>query len=84
MPQLVPFCFISLVILTVYCYNDILKTFLERIYDSLEWGLNSPPKPHSFVSLPLHSSMVDSLDNLVIAKAKQGLSRQIQTLNLFK
>lgn len=50
---LVSFCFVNIVILTVYCYSDILKPLLERIYDSLEWGLNSPPKPHSFVSLPL-------------------------------
>ena len=25
------------------------------MFNSLEWGLNSPPKPHAFVSLPLQS-----------------------------
>jgi len=32
-----------------------LKSFLNRTYNSLEWCLNSPPKPHSFVSLPIKS-----------------------------
>jgi len=41
--------------LTPQFYSDILRTMLDRAYDSLEWGLNSPPKPHSFVSLPLQS-----------------------------
>ena len=32
-----------------------IQTILKRLFDSLEWGLNSPPKPHAFVSLPLQS-----------------------------
>ena len=36
-------------------YTDLLRSLLERSYESLEWGLNSPPKPHCFVSLPLQS-----------------------------
>jgi hypothetical protein len=28
---------------------------LNRSYNSLEWALSSPPKPHAFVSLPLQS-----------------------------
>ena len=36
-------------------YTDILQAELNRCYDSLEWGLSSPPKPHAFVSLPLQS-----------------------------
>lgn len=38
-------------------YTDTLQALLIRGYPSLEWGLISPPKPHSFVSLPLHSSI---------------------------
>lgn len=38
-------------------YYDLLQTLLSRVYNSLEWGLNSPPKPHAFVSLPLQSSL---------------------------
>ena len=42
--------------LTTQFYSDILRALLERSFGSLEWGLSSPPKPHSFVSLPLQSS----------------------------
>jgi hypothetical protein len=38
-------------------YWDILQTNIIRSYPSLEWGLISPPKPHSFDSLPLQSIM---------------------------
>nr|QDM58066.1 cytochrome c oxidase subunit I [Bacidia sorediata] len=37
-------------------FLDVLQKQLLRTYDSLEWGLNSPPKPHAFVSLPVQSS----------------------------
>ena len=36
-------------------YNDVLQTLLSRAFNSLEWGLTSPPKPHAFDSLPLTS-----------------------------
>jgi len=36
-------------------YSDSLQTLLNRSYDSLEWALTSPPKPHAFVSLPIQS-----------------------------
>ena len=36
-------------------YTDNLQSLLNRAYNSLEWCLNSPPKPHAFVSLPLQS-----------------------------
>jgi cytochrome c oxidase subunit 1 len=41
--------------LTPQFYSDTLRTFLSRSNNSLEWCLNSPPKPHAFVSLPLQS-----------------------------
>ena len=44
--------------LTPQFYSDLLQTLLNRAYNSLEWCLNSPPKPHAFVSLPLQSVMV--------------------------
>jgi cytochrome c oxidase subunit 1 len=37
-------------------FFDILRGNLSRNATSLEWVLSSPPKPHSFVSLPLQSS----------------------------
>ena len=38
-------------------FSDLLQTLLNRAYNSLEWCLNSPPKPHAFVSLPLMSTV---------------------------
>lgn len=52
--------------LTPQFYSDILRALLDRAYDSLEWGLNSPPRPHSFVSLPIQSMPVLPLDILMI------------------
>ena len=43
--------------LTPQFYTDYLQSLLNRAYSSLEWCLNSPPKPHSFVSLPLQSNI---------------------------
>jgi cytochrome c oxidase subunit 1 len=37
-------------------YTDYLQSLLIRSYSSIEWALNSPPKPHAFASLPLQSS----------------------------
>ena len=36
-------------------FYDILRLDLNRTNSSLEWCLQSPPKPHAFVSLPLQS-----------------------------
>ena len=44
---------------------DLLQILLRRSYNSLEWGLNSPPKPHAFVSLPLQSVVSPELANQV-------------------
>ena len=50
--------------LTPQFYSDILQTLLNRSYNSLEWCLNSPPKPHAFVSLPLQSKVNIKFSNL--------------------
>ena len=44
--------------LTPQFYSDMLRALLERSFESLEWGLNSPPKPHAFVSLPVQSLFI--------------------------
>ena len=36
-------------------FSDFLQHYLNRVYTGLEWALNNPPKPHSFVSLPMQS-----------------------------
>lgn len=36
-------------------FSDLLQINLTRNFPSLEWCLNSPPKPHAFTSLPLQS-----------------------------
>ena len=43
--------------LTPQFFSDLFQTLFNRNYDSLEWSLNSPPKPHAFVSLPLQSGL---------------------------
>lgn len=42
--------------LTAQYHSDLLRTLLNRVYNGLEWCLNSPPKPHAFLSLPLQST----------------------------
>jgi len=41
--------------LTPQFHSDSLQTLLNKVYNSLEWCLSSPPKPHAFDSLPLQS-----------------------------
>ena len=41
--------------LTPQFFSDLLQTLFNRNYSSLEWSLNSPPKPHAFTSLPLQN-----------------------------
>ena len=36
-------------------FSDTFQTLFNRTFSSIEWCLNSPPKPHAFVSLPLQS-----------------------------
>jgi hypothetical protein len=58
--------------LTPQFYSDSLQTLLNRSYNSLEWALTSPPKPHAFVSLPLQSSF-----------ANEQLVLQVDWINLY-
>ena len=37
-------------------HTDTLRAYIIRGFDSLEWALDSPPKPHAFTSLPLQSA----------------------------
>ena len=41
--------------LTPQFFSDLFQSLFNRTYNSLEWCLNSPPKPHAFVTLPLQS-----------------------------
>jgi hypothetical protein len=43
--------------LTPQFFSDLFQTLFNRNYNSLEWSLSSPPKPHAFVTLPLQSSI---------------------------
>jgi len=38
-------------------FDDIVRLNLSRVVLGLEWALNSPPKPHAFVNLPLTSAI---------------------------
>lgn len=44
-------------------FSDSLLSLKNRSNISLEWALNSPPKPHAFVSLPLQSNINISVRN---------------------
>ena len=37
--------------------TDILQIYLLRAFDFIEWCLNSPPKPHPYISLPVQSGI---------------------------
>jgi len=37
--------------------KNTLQTLGTKLYTSLEWCLNSPPKPHGFASFPLQSGL---------------------------
>ena len=50
--------------LTPQFYSDLLQTLLNRAYNSLEWCLNSPPKPHAFLSLPVQSKFRTRIINV--------------------
>uniref|UniRef100_UPI0022FD4B55 cytochrome c oxidase subunit I n=1 Tax=Stereocaulon pileatum TaxID=209148 RepID=UPI0022FD4B55 len=52
-------------------YYDMIQSIASRCFNSLEWGLSSPPKPHAFVSLPAQSNL---LDPTVITDALTSLS----------
>ena len=41
--------------LTPQFFSDLFQSLFNRTYSSIEWTLNSPPKPHAFVTLPLQS-----------------------------
>ena len=49
-------------------YTDLLQKQLSRTFSSLEWGLDSPPKPHAFVSLPVQSSLSKLKVNFSLAR----------------
>jgi cytochrome c oxidase subunit 1 len=38
-------------------FMDLFQFLFNRNFESLEWCLNSPPKPHSFVTLPMQSGI---------------------------
>ena len=53
-----------------YILSNIIARFIHcvtkllyKIYPSLEWGLQRPPKPHSFTSLPMKSMPLGSSDS---------------------
>ena len=65
-------------------YSDTLKATLERSFSSLEWGLESPPKPHAFESLPAQSfNFVKISSFFKIILKNITLSRLIVALMVF-
>ena len=58
--------------LTPQFYTDYIQSLLNRSFSSLEWCLNSPPKPHAFVSLPLQSDVYSILTFFVGENCGRG------------
>jgi len=56
-------------------YGDLFQTLFNRNYISLEWSLNSPPKPHAFVSLPLQSGSDETITIFVLNSRHPKLDR---------
>jgi len=56
-------------------FYDYLQLLLSRLYTSLEWCLNSPPKVHAFVSLPLSSNILATGCVSIITMAQNALRR---------
>ena len=54
--------------LTPQYFSDLFQTLFNRNFNSLEWSLNSPPKPHAFVSLPLQSTLLSKLSVILIRR----------------
>ena len=52
-------------------YSDSLRILLNRSYNSLEWSLSSPPKPHAFMSLPVQSNILFNVNNEVVSPLDQ-------------
>ncbi len=63
--------------LTPQFYYDLLQTQLSRVFHSLEWGLNSPPKPHAFTSLPVQSSLFNIFTKFSLISLTIGLGLSI-------
>ena len=47
-------------------YSDLFQILFNRNYNSLEWSLDSPPKPHAFVSLPIQGVFFCFDSNLLL------------------
>ena len=61
-------------------YSDTLKASMIRSFPSIEWGLESPPKPHAFDSLPVQSNSLSVLTYLIAKNL--NLARFITSLTI--
>lgn len=50
-------------------FSDTVQTLLNRVYSSLEWSLDNPPKPHAFTSLPIQASPSSQDDKPIVFRA---------------
>jgi cytochrome c oxidase subunit 1 len=61
-------------------FTDFVQFYLNRAYSSLEWALNSPPKPHAFASLPLQSIISYNILSKHIDSLFMLITRTIDTI----
>jgi cytochrome c oxidase subunit 1 len=62
-------------------FTDYLQGDIHPGHESLEWALNSPPKPHAFVSLPLQSKI--GLNSLKKHLTVENLALSITMVAIF-
>ena len=60
-------------------FYDILQAIASRSFNSLEWGLSSPPKAHAYVSLPLQSAFTYELLSSFLLLADSVIHDTAQT-----
>ena len=56
--------------INIQFYSDTLKALLNRAYESLEWSLDNPPKPHAFTTLPVQAGANFAFPTLYVGIGK--------------
>ena len=63
-------------------HTSALQTYLIRVFNSLEWVLHTPPKPHVFVSLPVQS-IIGGSHTIIVGTATVAMANIAYSLLVF-
>jgi len=69
---------------SIQVYDDFVRWTASRVSKGIEWGLNSPPKPHAFTNLPITSSIVllESILGMSVLFSTSIINTELLTNNL--